>query len=259
MKTGSRMVLSSGGLVRIGPLPVGPPYDTVVLEDNPFAYYRLGEPSGTVATDVGSNALNMTYFNSPTLGSASLLPANADTSVEFDGVNQYAITPAGTTLFDVEGGDCTFEAWIHIDSLAVVQTFLHFGNYNVSGAWGYRFFVDDDGHLSVETFQAAAFKSATSPIGTISTGVTYHVVITVEYLAAALSNVRFYIDGVEISSTLSWPAGLVDPVTARQARIAAFQGAGISGYVDGNMDEVAMYRSVLSPDRVLAHYNAGVG
>ena len=55
-------------------------YRDAVLSTNPVGYWRLGEPSGTVAVDVmGLN--NGTYVNAPTLGVAGLLTGDPDTAM----------------------------------------------------------------------------------------------------------------------------------------------------------------------------------
>ena len=80
-------------------LPVGAPpsdYRGRVLYDAPVGYWRLGEPSGTVAADASTNGLTGTYVGSPTLAQVGALGASgdADTAVDFTGGGKYVSTAA---------------------------------------------------------------------------------------------------------------------------------------------------------------------
>ena len=72
-----------------------------MLSKSPLNYWRLGEPSGTNADDLGSANQDGTYVNSPTLGVTGLVPNDADTAVSFNGTTQSITTTAqigaGTT------------------------------------------------------------------------------------------------------------------------------------------------------------------
>lgn len=60
-------------------------YAAAVLATNPVSYWRLGEPSSTVAVDQ-MGAHNGTYVNAPTLGVAGLLTGDPDTAVTGNGL-----------------------------------------------------------------------------------------------------------------------------------------------------------------------------
>ena len=57
-------------------------YVDEVRADNPTAYWRLGEASGTTAQE-DDNLYDGTYQNTPTLGVAGALVTDADTAVTF--------------------------------------------------------------------------------------------------------------------------------------------------------------------------------
>ena len=50
-----------------------PSFSTQVLANQPVAYWRLGEPSGSIAVNLGSSGINGTYAG-PTLGAAGAFP-----------------------------------------------------------------------------------------------------------------------------------------------------------------------------------------
>ena len=68
------------------------PYDVLLMSYNPEHYLRLGEPSGTTAEDASPNNRDGTYVNTPTLAQASSLENDADTSVDFNGSDEYVST-----------------------------------------------------------------------------------------------------------------------------------------------------------------------
>src|SRR4051794_29175861 len=91
------------------------------MSDAPAGYWRLGETSGTTATDTaGSN--NGTYTNGPQLGSASLLGGEAGNSaVHFDGTNDYVGVPSSGALSPT--ARVSVEAWIKPDALPASGSF----------------------------------------------------------------------------------------------------------------------------------------
>lgn len=64
-------------------------YNTEVLSDNPWSYLRLGETSGTTAVDSSPNSRNGTYNGGFTLGQASSLSYDTNTSALFNGSNTH--------------------------------------------------------------------------------------------------------------------------------------------------------------------------
>ena len=79
-------VTDSNGLVAASSVSVevdniAPGYVDIVLADGPDAYWRLGESSGTVATEL-VNGINGTYTGGVTLGWAGLV-AGTDTAANF--------------------------------------------------------------------------------------------------------------------------------------------------------------------------------
>ena len=73
-------------------------YSNQVLADEPLAYWRLGEPSGTSAADASGNGNTGTYGGSPTLGATGALAGDTDTATSFDGVNDNVSVPNNAAL-----------------------------------------------------------------------------------------------------------------------------------------------------------------
>lgn len=77
-------------------------YAEAILSDNPAGYWRLGEPSGTVAADE-LGVSNGTYTGSPTLAVAGALDVDSNGGVLFNGTSQY-VSVANTTAINQGNG-----------------------------------------------------------------------------------------------------------------------------------------------------------
>ena len=85
-------------------------YATSVRSDNPLAYWRLGETSGTTAAD-DRTAHPATYTGSPTLGGTGALIADSNKVPTLDGVDDRVDSPNTSGFFDPGTGNFSVEAW----------------------------------------------------------------------------------------------------------------------------------------------------
>jgi hypothetical protein len=86
----------------------------------------------------------------------------------------------------------------------------------------------------------------------LSTGVTYHLV----FVNDDTNNVGYlYVNGalVYTSGVKTTAMGLWNNAKRFTVGISAT----LNGAFDGKMDEIAVYTTALSADRILVHYNAG--
>src|SRR5206468_10998420 len=83
-------------------------YRDVILADNPIMYWRLGETSGTIAYDESANHRDATYIHQPLLGFPGAIANDTNTSVGFNGCNQWA----GWIPTSSYSGAFTVEAWV---------------------------------------------------------------------------------------------------------------------------------------------------
>jgi len=91
-------------------------YTSVILADSPIRYYRLGESSGTTATDLGSQAINGTYTGGFTLAQTGLIVNEAAAkSVTLNGASGYV--SALTTGLPTGHQAWSLEAWINMASV----------------------------------------------------------------------------------------------------------------------------------------------
>ena len=169
------------------------PYAAIVASDGAVAHWRLGEASGTTAGDaVGSN--DAAYVGSPTLGVTSLLSAETDTAVDFDGVDDY-VNISNSTDINVGGpwSGRTIELWFDADDITTRQVLFEEGGISR----GLSIYLDDG------TLYATAWNTpnddATSPWGPVTVSTTnfsadiwWHVVVVMD---EANDQLAIYVDG----------------------------------------------------------------
>jgi RHS repeat-associated protein len=79
-------------------LPTAPSqYSALVKGQNAYAYWRLGEPSGTTMADSSGNGRNGSYVNSPTLGVTGALTDDSNTAMTVPST-AYTATASGISL-----------------------------------------------------------------------------------------------------------------------------------------------------------------
>lgn len=227
-------------------------YKAAVLRDNPVAYWRLGEASGTSGTDESGNVYTLTYTGSPTMGVTGPV-AGGSTGITFAGNTSYAkrtmAVIGGTNLSQ----DFTIEAWVHTpdgnggelvsQSIgAGTHSFIHLAVYP---AVYYCEVANNAG--------AVAITCATS--GTDYTDDAWHYVVAT--WDASAQTMKVYVDGTLKATTTQVPVGTVDAMdtTTLGTRWRSSAGFG-AGAVDSTLADVALYQTALSAEQVLAHYRA---
>ena len=146
-------------------------YATTVGADNPIAWWRMGDTSGTTAVD--QKAANPgTYLNGPVLGAPSLLPKDtANKAVTFDGVNDVVRINNSPSLNI--STPITLEAWIKPTSSRRPAGFASIV------AKREQYALQFNGPLLEFTImQIGARRRLQAPAGAVVAGQTYHVVGT---------------------------------------------------------------------------------
>jgi len=215
-------------------------YSSTVLADSPIRYYRLGETSGTVATDLGSQAQNGTY-TSVTLNQTALIKGDTDPSVLFNGSSSKVAIP--TTSLPTGASSWTMEAWVKTPSVlpsSGFPTVMMFGTNSGANqaSIGYN---QSTGKFTLSSWVANNVSSAT-----VTTSTLYHLVGTYNGTTAI-----FYVNGVSAGS-----AAYAYSITASLADIGTDTTG--SDFWNGTIDEVAWYSTVLSSTQVALHYNIGI-
>jgi hypothetical protein len=218
--------------------------DTVLSTGSLLSYWRLGEASGATATDSrGTN--NGTYLNGTVLGSGGAVTNDPNTSATFNGTTSKVSLPtlAPVTNFSIEG-------WTNLAPGAVAGS----GNNTVFGSNGnVRLLARPGKPDSPTTAYAGVWLGGTEyvlqPNSTQSNlGSWVHWVMT-----RSAGTLTLYRNGVRIGLRSDLPA-------TATANITGWIGAqtGNAYFLNGRLDEVAVYSSALSATAVADHYRAAL-
>jgi hypothetical protein len=208
-----------------------------VLADNPLAYWRLGETSGSTAADSSGHGRNGSYVNGVGLGISGALFGDPNTGAGFDGVNDSVQVPDDAALR--LNASWSIEFWAK--QISWKNSFPGIlGKGAGHTPHGYDIWADPSGALCFErnNHQASTGSAAlTSSFG--------HFAITYDG-----SNLRWYVNGVLKSTTAANfpPNNGTQPLTIGEA----------NEYGNNGIDEVAIYSTTLSAARISAHYAAGI-
>ena len=243
-----------------------PSYAAEVLADNPVAYYRFGESSGTVATDSSSNSLDGTYVNSPLLGTTGG-GLGSDDAVAFSRASsQYLATPDAAKSFSSALGSSSYE-FVFSGTNANNRVMLYgtandglttnsHASINDGESGRFRFYIRDESGKIIGGY----FDDAT-----LLDGSYHHLLWTYDHTGAALTDrLKAYADGMpqelifnggsQAPSNFSSEFDYVPYVGAMNNR------GSIYSPFDGVIDEAAFYTTVLTEQDVLDRaYALGVG
>jgi RHS repeat-associated protein len=198
----------------------GPNYQSVVLADNPVAYYRLGESSGTSATDL-ANGNTGTYHSVFTLGVSGAVPG--DTAVTFKTGD---VTAPNITALNVGDGPLSLEFWMK-STKSLNATVLD------KGTNAYIVSTDTSNHIVFGKDGGGTIATSTASFAISS---WYHVVVT-----KSGSSVHLYMNGNDVTGTVTNQT-LTNSTASLQF-----------GDFLGSLDEVAIYAAVLTPQQVQTH------
>ncbi len=225
--------------------------DMITRTPGLVGYWRLGEPSGTTATDASASPANGTYINTPTLGVASALSGNADTSVTFAGASSEGVALGTVAKLNI-ATTITVEAWVKATGTGGM-IFAHRADTG-AGTQGYSLQLETDGTLRYLFGNAS--QSVSNAVGSgVANGSWHHVAMVRDGAA-----VRVYKDGAEVYANVSIAAQIGSMAVSCLASIGFWTAYG--GYYTaftGSLDEVAVYSRALSPIEVNMHYRVGHG
>jgi len=224
-------------------------YPAAVLADNPIAYYRATETAGAIAVDSIGGANDGTYLGSPNLLAPGPRPPAflgleaANSATGFNGSSQAINTPvsmSGLAAF-------TLEAWVRPTVAQSNRTgivgqndALEFGfiNQNTIQIW-----TPANGALNV-AYSTGGNAGQWVHLAAVGTG-TQKLVYVNGVLAGSQNHGAVGGGGYGVSGHLVNIAG--DGI---------YDGGG--NWFEGDMDEVALYRTALSAGQIEAHYKAAL-
>jgi len=217
-------------------------YVSTVTADGAVDFYRLGDLSGTTATDsIGANP--GTYNGGFTLNQAGAIN-DGNPAVGLDGASGTVTNPVGIETILGQGAH-SVELWLYAASIAATMGALTGSQINT------RVVVTNTGQVTWRLRASdGTFKTLTTGAGTIAANTWYHVLMTWDG-SVTVPTMVLYLNGVQ-AATGGFAPG---PITWGTGTWTLGFGAGT--FFNGRLDEVALYPSVLSSAQALAHYNAG--
>lgn len=223
-------------------------YRDAVMADGPIAYYRLGETTGSVATNEVDPSPTGAFQGALELGAPGAITTDFNTAVLFDPDNS-AISVDGLPSFEGKQ-PFTLEVWIH----PTFDTQFH----SIVTKWhvvssvsanGYQLFHDDD-RLSFHREAGAATNGDFIDFdGLVDQKYSYVVAV---FDGTAM---KLYVDAALVMSTT---ADTPIPPTDTPFMIGNMNDSPTWAPFNGYIDEVAVYAHALLPDQITAHYVAAL-
>ena len=221
-------------------------YAAMVMADNPVAYWRLDETSGTTAFD-SAGGQDGTYSGSYTLGAAAL-PNMSDTAVHFTGGNaEIPFSPAlnPSTAF-------TVEFWAKPDDVVNTYTPLCSQFRGSSAREGWCFYMENDADSWETHLGNAAGVSlyAYGGAGPLVAGNWYHVV---EVWDGAGTSTLYSENQLVGQNTQVANGGTYVPNPSAPLEIGVRNGGALA--FNGVIDDVAIYSHALTTTEISNHWS----
>jgi len=218
-------------------------YQGEVIKLSPLVYLRLGEASGTTATDAMAFESGE-YMYGPTLGVAGLLTSNTDTAISGDGTVMYVNLPDSPPITSTT---FTVVVWTNMtagDFRALAE------KYNTTDAacafgCGWELRMNAGGDITFISLGPISGWTVVSTAGSYD-GAKHMVALRVGNGSASL-----YIDGVLDG------AGPVEDISANTASLMVGAREGPALVFNGILDEFAYWTSDIGAAAILNLYTVG--
>jgi len=224
-----------------------PSYASVVQSDNPTSYWRFGEKSVQLAAHDEMGVADGTYASAgTTVGATGAIAGDPDTAVSF------AAAGGSVTIGDVYPfagtAPFTLEVWVSAAPPVDGGTTRRIASHRTGPpSYGWRLLLASDSQQV--TFERWENDSVVASVGGALTSGFHHLVV-----AQDGTTLHFYVNGAEVDSA---PASTT---TAQSMPLVwGANSLGDGEFLEGTIDEAAIYDHALAQNRVQAHYLAGIG
>ncbi|MBT2517544.1 PKD domain-containing protein [Streptomyces sp. ISL-90] len=229
---------------------VGSNYVETVLNDGASLYWRLGGSAAQGGDDLAGNN-NGVVRSGVTSNSSGALTSEPGPSYTFNGTSSGYIN--STSVAPVGQGFST-ELWFKTTTLTGGKL-IGYGNSSSGNSSSYdrHVYMTSNGRLAFGTYPGIIRAITTT--GTYRDGGWHHVVASQGW-----DGMKLYVDGQLVGSL---------PDNTAQAyngywrvggdNLASWPNRPVTDYFSGQIDEVAVYDRVITPQEVTAHYSKGTG
>jgi hypothetical protein len=217
----------------------------------PALYWRLGEDSGTTASDGSNHGRQGSYVGAPALNvSGAVQPENDDGAVNLNGTSQYISSSYNPFA---NGTTRTFEGWANRDTETTLDTLV--GGQSADQSAPILDLGGEGGHPSGQVTWSPAGPSAPGAVwegAWPGTGQWVHWALTYDQSAGTA---ELFVNGdSQGAKSLSTPY----PSTPGNLRVGSWGGSNGTQYgFDGQMDEVAVYDRALDPSELESQVGNG--
>ena len=232
-------------------------YNSLVLSDEPTAYWRLGEnPTTGTALDSAPLAGNQNGTYRDVTTRAAVIGGDANLAADFSVKSRSRVSGTGLDATGVVSGDWSIEAWFVRDTVTQYATL--FSNNGAPGNTNgpAMTFINNTNRLGLPAVGTST-ANVSLDLGPSHLGKPVYAVITKTGGNAAGTNtitIHAWVDGVPltpVSGSTTWNLAPHDAYFIGRYRSIGLQ------YFDGAIDEVALYNRALTPAEIAAHAQAG--
>ncbi|MBI1370771.1 MAG: hypothetical protein GC162_19215 [Planctomycetes bacterium] len=223
-------------------------YNQMILADNPIGYWQFNETSGSSAADSSTNANTATY-NSVGLGaqSASL---RLGTAGAFNGSSSNVRIP-DIAAYDMGTGAFSVEFWYQTNSDSRGDLFTYKGT---GGDFGIH--SNSQGDPAGFNSSVSVYHGAFITQGGAERPLWHHVVYT--RAGTGANQATLYVDGIAASvGTDTQTMNIVNDILIGSNHNGSPSSP--NTFLNGTIDEVAIYNKALSADAVRAHFLSALG
>jgi hypothetical protein len=238
--------------------------DNQVLH-KPVASYDFNEGYGDTAHNAGTSS---SLANGDLAGSGATCPTTGacptwtndgkfEKALNFDGADDYVDMGSDTSIDDMFSGGGTFSAWIKLDSFGEASMGRIFdkastiSNFNVCDSATYC--PSSRKSLYLSQVFSGVYGQWSSSTDSVYTGSWIHVAVT--YNNSSVNNDPvFYVNGKVVPTTeIQTPTGTASSDAATNLYIGERSGGDRA--FDGSMDEIQLFRTILTPYQIKLLYN----
>ncbi|GEM_PF-2819040 len=216
------------------------------LMSNILSVWHFDETTGTSFGDSTSTGLTATASGSPTLGDEAMFR----TGIRLSRASTQCLSTASVNL----GNTFTFSGWANVGNSSTTAHTLISNTTQAGTSSGFKFYINTwgtgDGAISFQTGNGTVELTAKTPTGLGSVGSWHHYAVTVN---KATGTANIYVDGKLANSGVQ--AIRTDFNTEAALRLGCMTNP--TGYIDGAIDEFALWTRVLTQDEVLNLYLRG--
>jgi hypothetical protein len=245
--------------------PTAATYADVVMHDEPQGYWRFGNEQNSAMMAPTAGSMSLAVISGVFGAAATPIVGDFTTVNGFYSVNvarsntgyfataSDAITPAMELNGPGDAGGLTtftYEQWFKsTEATPAASRIIVESPYGAGGAIPWDMYLSTTGKIVGQVVNASTTLATATGATSITANVWYHIALTYDG-----SNIRVYLNGVQ--DGIAGQTGAVLAADTAGANYYMSLGRGTPGGTR-YYDEPAFYRTTLSADRLLAHYEAG--